>query len=74
MVAIRGWIAIGADAINVFSQADPPNEPTVVRIDDQMTEWLEKFTGKRPDRTLLLPVLCALQGQLAAGSSWVDKV
>jgi hypothetical protein len=36
-VAIRGWISIGADAINAFAQADPPKEPTVVRIEDQMT-------------------------------------
>jgi hypothetical protein len=74
MVAIRGWIAIGADAINAFAQADPPKEPTFVRIDDQMAEWLEEITGKRPGRTLVLPVLCALQGHPAAGSSWADKV
>jgi hypothetical protein len=74
MVAIRGWIAIGADAINAFAQADPTKEPTFVRIDDQMAEWLEEITGKRPDRTLVLPVLCTLQGHPAAGSSWADKV
>jgi hypothetical protein len=74
MVAIRSWIAIGADAINAFAQAAPPKEPTFVRIDDQMTEWLEETTCKRPDRTLVLPVLCALQGHPAAGSSWTDKV
>jgi hypothetical protein len=28
MVAIRGWIAIGADAINALAQADPPKEPS----------------------------------------------
>jgi hypothetical protein len=36
LVAIRGWVAIGADAINAFSQADPPKETAFVRIDDQM--------------------------------------
>jgi hypothetical protein len=74
MNAIQGWIAIGADAINSFAQAEPPKEPTFVRIDDQMAEWLEEVTGKRPDRILVLPVLCALQGHPAAGSSWADKV
>jgi hypothetical protein len=30
--------------------------------------------GKRPNRTLVLPVICALQGHPAAGSSWDEKV
>jgi hypothetical protein len=74
MVAIRGWIAIGANAINAFAQADPPKEPIFVRIDDQMAEWLEEVTGKRLNRTLVLPVLYALQGNPATGNSWADKV
>jgi hypothetical protein len=45
-----------------------------VRMDDQMAEWLEETTGKRRDRTLVLPVLCAFQGHPAAGSSWAEKV
>jgi hypothetical protein len=74
IVAIRGWIAVGADAINAFAQAAPPKEPKFVRIDDQMDEWMEESTGQRTDRSLVLPVLCALQGHPAAGSSWADKV
>jgi hypothetical protein len=74
ILAIRGWIAVGDDANNAFAQAAPPKEPTFVRIDDQMAEWMEDSTGQRPDRSLVLPVLCALQGHPAAGSSWADKV
>jgi hypothetical protein len=74
MVSIQGWITIGADAINAFAQADPPKDPNFVRIDDQITEWLEEVTGKRPDRTLVLPVLCALQGHPVTGISWANKV
>jgi hypothetical protein len=74
VVAIRGWVAVGADASNAFAQADPPKEPTFVRIDDQMAEWMEDINGTRPDRSQVLPVLCALQGHPAAGSSWADKV
>jgi hypothetical protein len=74
IVAIRGWVAVGADAINAFSQATPPKEPMFLRIDDQMAKWLEETTGKQPDRTLVLPVRCALQGHPATGSSWADKV
>jgi hypothetical protein len=73
MVVIRGWIAIYADAIDVFAQAEPPKEPNFVRIDDQMAEWLEKVTGKRPAITLVLPVICALQGHPTAGSFREDK-
>jgi hypothetical protein len=43
-------------------------------MDYQMAEGLEETTGKRPDITLVLPVLCALQGHPPAGSSWADKV
>jgi hypothetical protein len=74
IVAIRGWISVGADAINAFVQAAPQKEPTFVRIDDQMAECMEESTGQRPDRSLVLPILCALQGHPAAGSSWADKV
>jgi hypothetical protein len=74
IVTIRGQVAVGADAINAFAQAAPPKEPTFVRMDDQMAEWLEETTGKRPYRTLVLPVLWALQGHPSAGSSWAEKV
>jgi hypothetical protein len=74
IVTIRGWIEVGVDTINAFAQDDHPKEPTCVRIDDQMAEWMEDTTGARPDRSLVLPVICALQGHPAAGSSWADKV
>jgi hypothetical protein len=35
---------------------------------------MEESTEQRPYRSLVLPVLCALQGHPAAGSSWADKV
>jgi hypothetical protein len=60
--------------MNAFSKAAPPKEPIFVRIDDQMAEWMEESTGQRPGRSLVLPVLCALQGHPTTGSSWADKV
>jgi hypothetical protein len=74
ILAIRGWIAVGADATNAFSQAYPHKEPTFVSIDDQMAEWIEYVTGARPDTSTVLPVLCALQGHPAAGSARADEV
>jgi hypothetical protein len=74
MVVIRGWIAVGSDVTNAFAQASPPKEPMFVRIDDQMAEWMEDIMKKQPDRTPVLPVVCALQGHPTSGSSWADKV
>jgi hypothetical protein len=34
MVAIRGWVTMGADADNTFAQSAPPKEPRFVRIYD----------------------------------------
>jgi hypothetical protein len=67
-------VDVGADVINAFTQTAPPKEPTFVHIDDQMAEWMEETMGKRPYRTLVLPVLCALQCHPIVGSSWADKV
>jgi hypothetical protein len=44
IVAIRGWIAVGSDAIHAFAQAAPPTEPPFVRIYNQMAEWMEEST------------------------------
>jgi hypothetical protein len=60
MVAIRGWISVGAYVTNDFARSTPPKEPTFVRIDDQMAEWMEDTTGEQPDMILVLPVMCAL--------------
>jgi hypothetical protein len=73
-VAIRRWVAVGEYAMNAFAQAAPPKEPKYVRIDDQMTEWMEETQGHIPARTKVITVLCALQGHPAAGSLWADKV
>jgi hypothetical protein len=36
ITTLRGWVAIGADAVNAFAQSPPPSEPTLVLIDAQM--------------------------------------
>jgi hypothetical protein len=40
ITTLKGWVAIGADAVNAFAQSPPPSEPTFVLIDAQMREWL----------------------------------
>jgi hypothetical protein len=74
IVAIRGWIAIGADADNAFVQSTPPKESTFMQIDDHMAEWIEETLGTKVDFTMVLPVLCTLQGHPEAESSWTNKI
>jgi hypothetical protein len=45
ITALRGWVAIGADAVNALAQSPPPSEPTFVLIDAQMREWLNEKKG-----------------------------
>jgi hypothetical protein len=73
-VAIKNWVAFGADAVNAFAQSPPPSEPTYVRIDPQMREWLQEQRGIKVDDGDVRPVLCALQGHPESGSLWADKV
>jgi hypothetical protein len=74
IVAIKNWVAIGADAVNAFAQSPPPLEPTYVRIDPQMREWLQEQRSIKVDDDDVHPVLCALQGHPESGSLWADKV
>jgi hypothetical protein len=60
MVAIRGWVADGTDAINAFAQAAPAKDPTHVHIDHQMMEWMEETQGRIPNHTKVLHIICAL--------------
>ena len=39
LVAIKNFIAIGADAANAFAEAPPPVAPLYVRIDPQYRQW-----------------------------------
>jgi hypothetical protein len=74
ITALRGWVAIGADAVNAFAQSPPPSEPTFLLIDAQMREWLNEQKGIQVSDGDVRPVLCALQGHPESGSIWADKV
>jgi hypothetical protein len=62
ITVLSGWVSIGADAVNPFSQWPPPSEPTYVLIDDLMWEWLKEQKCTQVDEGGVRPVQCALQG------------
>jgi hypothetical protein len=74
IAALRGWVAIGADAVNAFAQSPPPSESNFVSIDAQMREWLNEQKEIQMDDEDVRPILCALQGHPESGSIWAYKV
>jgi hypothetical protein len=72
-VAIMNF-SVGVDAVNAFAQSPPPAEPTFVRIDPQMREWLQEQKGINVEEGDVRPVLCALQDSPESGPLWADKV
>jgi hypothetical protein len=61
ITTLRGWVDIGADAVNAFAQSPPPSEPTFVLIDAKMREWLNEQKGIQVSDGDVRQVLCALQ-------------
>jgi hypothetical protein len=47
-----------------------PTQPTYVRIDDACVNWYRSRHGKLVDRSMVLPVLEALQRHSEAGALW----
>jgi hypothetical protein len=74
IVAIKNWVAIRTDAVNALAQPPPPAEPTFMRIDPQMREWLQEQKGVKVEEGDVHPVICALQGHPKYGSLWAEKV
>ena len=44
--------------------------PTFVAIDDAYADWYQDRFGEKLDRTMVLPVLHALQGHPESGRLW----
>jgi hypothetical protein len=64
ITALRGWVAIGADAVNAFAKSPPPSEPTFVLIDAQMREWLNEQKGIQVSDGDVHPVYVPCRGIL----------
>ena len=70
LTAICGYQAVGIDVVNGYAHAPPPGHATFIRIDDQYAEWYHHTYGTEIDRSLVIPVLGALQGHPEAGPAF----
>jgi hypothetical protein len=70
MSAAMGFVVMGADCTNAYTNSPSPSQATYVQIDDAYTNWYRSRHTKEVDRSLVLPVLKALQGHPEAGALW----
>ena len=69
-----GYPVYGGDATDAYAHSPPPATPTFVSIDDAYAEWYEHRFHVKLDRSLVLPVLHALQGHPESGKLWEDHI
>ncbi len=76
-VAAKNLIVSGADASNAFAEANAPDIPLFVRVDNQYREWYKlRFNKDIPNNYVLL-VQKALQGHPESSRLWalhMDKI
>jgi hypothetical protein len=74
-LAIRSWIALGTDAINVYAQASiPEDEPQYIAVDQQMVDWWWGMYKETITTDMVMRILMAVQGHPRAGQLWGDNV
>ena len=76
-VAAKNLIVRGADASNAFAEANAPDIPLFVRIDNQYREWYKQRFNQDIPNNYVLPVQKALQGHPESSRLWalhMDKI
>jgi hypothetical protein len=63
-------VVIGVDCTNAYANSLSPTQATYVRIDGAYADWYRSRHGIKLDRSLVLPVLTALQGRPEAVALW----
>ena len=74
LAAHMGYPVFGGDAEDAYAHSPPPETPTFVAIDDAYADWYEHKYGTRLDRSLVIPVLHALQGHPESGRLWEEHI
>ena len=74
LAAHENYKVYGGDAQDAYAHSPSPETPTFVKIDDQYADWYKARYGKPVDRTMVLPVLHALQGHPEAGRLWEGHI
>jgi len=70
LTARENYQVYGGDAQDACAHSPPPETPAFVSIDDAYADWYEHRFKKKLDRSLVLPVLHALQGHPESGKLW----
>jgi len=70
LAARENYRVYGGNAQDAYAHSPPPETPTFVSIDDAYADWYEHRFKKKLDRSLVLPVLHALQGHPESGKLW----
>jgi hypothetical protein len=70
LAARLSYRVFGGDAQDAFAHSPGPTVPTFVHIDDAYADWYATKHGIPVDRSMVLPVLRALQGHPEAGRLW----
>jgi hypothetical protein len=68
--AAMDFVVMDTDCTNSHANSPSPTHRAYIRIDDACVDWYRSRRGKEVDRSLVLPVLKALQGHLEAGAVW----
>jgi len=74
LAARENYRVYGGDAQDAYAHSPPPETPTFVSIDDAYADWYEHRFKKKLDRSLVLPVLHALQGHPESGNLWEKHI
>jgi len=67
LAARENYRVYGGDAQDAYAHSPPPETPTFISIGDAYADWYEHHFKKKLDRSLVLPVLHALQGHPESG-------
>jgi len=73
LVALKNYVAIGADASNAFAEAPPPKVPLYVMVDRPYRECHKQKTGENLPKGYVLRVHHAIQGHPEAPRLWSNR-
>jgi len=74
LAARENYKVYGDDAQDAYACSPPPETPTFVSINNAYVDWHEHRFKKKLDRSLVLPILHALQGHPKSGKLWEKHI
>jgi hypothetical protein len=74
LAATLNYVIYKGDVRDAYAHSPGPEMPTFVRICDQFADWYLERKGKPVNRSLVIPMLRALQGHPEAGRLWEEHI